>query len=296
MRDIYAEVTSKIIAALEAGTLPWIRPWKGELDRFPSNAASRRPYRGINCVLLTMEAQLRGFSRNQWITYRQASELGAQVRGGEHGTTVVFYKRPEESAADSEEKSPAPRVVPFLRCFTVFNVGQVDRLPARLQEPAAEASPWTPLHAPEKLVADSGAQINHAGFAAYYNVTEDRIQLPERELFADAGAYYATALHELTHWSGHPSRLNRSLGRRFGESAYAMEELIAEIGSAFLCASCGIDGRLQHASYIANWVQVLKEDKRAVFAAAAKAQAAADYVEGLAKPAPTEPAVLEEAA
>jgi antirestriction protein ArdC len=178
----------------------------------------------------------------------------------------------------------------------VFNIAQVDGLPARLQEPAAGASPWTPLHAPEKLVADSGAQIEHGGFAAFYNPAEDRIQLPERELFADAGTYYATALHELTHWSGHPARLDRSLGRRFGESAYAMEELVAEISAAFLTASCGIEGKLQHASYVSQWIQVLKDDKRAVFAAAAKAQQAADYIEGLAKPAPTEPAVLEQAA
>lgn len=252
MRDIYAEVTSKIVAALEAGTPPWVR-------------------------------------------HRQASELGAQVRGGEHGTTVVFYKRPDVSATEIEE-NPAPRVVPFLRCFVVFNVSQIDRLPARLQEPAAESSPWTPLHTPAKLLTDSGAQIEHGGFAAFYNPAEDRIQLPERELFADAPSYFGVALHELTHWSGHSSRLDRQLGRRFGESAYAMEELIAEIGSAFLCAACGIEGKLQHASYISTWIQVLKNDKRAVFAAAAKAQAAADYVEGLAKPAPTEPAVLEEAA
>jgi antirestriction protein ArdC len=246
-------------------------------------------------VLLTLESLLRGYGRNLWLTYRQATELGAQVRGGEHGTQVVFYKRPEVPASESEENTSA-RVVPLMRCFTVFNVAQVDRLPERLQEQEREGTAWTPLHAPAQLLAESGAQIEHGGFAAFYSPSEDRIQLPERTLFPDAGAYYATALHEITHWSGHASRLDRQLGRRFGEAAYAMEELIAEIGSAFLCASCGIEGRLQHAAYVANWIQVLRDDKRAVFTAAAKAQQAADYIAGLSRPSPSAPAELAEAA
>lgn len=295
MRDLYTEVTSKIVAALEAGTPPWIRPWTGELERFPVNGFSRRAYRGINCVLLTLEAQLRGFTRNAWITYRQAAELGAQVRGGERGTTVVFYKR-EEVPADEGEDKPTTRVVPLLRSFTVFNVDQCDRLPARLQAPTEDATRWVREHAPEQLLVDSGAKIEHGGFAAYYSPEKDTIRLPERELFADAGAYYATALHELTHWSGHPSRLDRQLGRRFGEAAYAIEELVAEIGSAFVSAMCGLEGRLQHASYVAEWIKVLKADKRAVFTAAGKAQQAADFIEGLAKPEPREPAEMAEAA
>jgi antirestriction protein ArdC len=129
-----------------------------------------------------------------------------------------------------------------------------------------------------------------------YSPEDDRIQLPERELFADAAIYYATALHELVHWSGHPSRLDRQLGRRFGEAAYAVEELIAEVGSAFLCAACRLEGRLQHASYVAEWIKVLKSDRRAVFAAASRAQQAADYVESLARPAPSAPAEVAEAA
>ncbi len=294
MRDLYAEITSKIIAALEAGTPPWIRPWGGDIEPFPTNGISRRPYRGVNCVLLTLEAQLRGFSRNTWLSYRQALELGAQVRGGERGTTVIFYKTLEVPPEVQEEARP--RVVPLLRSFIVFNVAQIDQLPERLREPATEPAGWIREQAPEKVLADSGAAIEHGGFAAFYSPADDRIQLPEPQLFADPGAYYATALHELTHWSGHESRLNRSLGRRFGEGAYAMEELIAEIGSAFLCAACRVEGRLQHSSYVANWIQVLQNDKRAVFAASAKAQQAADYVLNLVKPAPKEPAELAEAA
>ncbi len=294
MRDLYSEVTSKIVAALEAGTPPWIRPWSGDMEPFPTNGLSRRPYRGVNCVLLTLEAQLRGFSRNTWLSYRQARELGAQVRGGEHGTTVIFYKTLE--VPQEVEDDARPRVVPLLRSFTVFNVAQIDGLPDRLREPAAEPTGWVREQEPEKLLADSGAAIEHGGFAAFYSPADDRIQLPERELFADAGAYYATALHELVHWTGHERRLNRSLGPRFREAAYAMEELVAEIGSAFLCAACRVEGRLQHAAYVADWIRVLKDDKRAVFTAAAKAQQAADYVQNLAKPAPTVPAALAEAA
>jgi antirestriction protein ArdC len=295
MRDLYAEVTARIVAALEAGTPPWIRPWSGDLERVPVNGFSRRPYRGINCILLTLEAQLRGFGRNAWLTYRQATELGAQVRGGEHGTTVVFFKR-HELPAEASDDSSEPRVVPLLRSFTVFNVEQIDRLPERLQKPTAEPNGWLPEHAPEELLAKSGARVEHGGFAAFYMAAEDRIQLPERELFADAGSYYATALHELVHWTGHPSRLGRELGRRFGDAAYAVEELIAEIGSAFLCAACRLEGRLQHAAYVAEWIKVLKADKRAVFTAAAKAQQAADYLQGMAKPAPSAPAEVAEAA
>ncbi len=295
MRDIYADVTNKIVAALEAGAPPWLRPWSGELERVPTNGMTRRPYRGINTVLLTLEAQSRGFSRNTWLTYRQAAELGAQVRGGERGTTVIFFKMNEIAAPEAEEPAQA-RVVPLLRTFTVFNAAQIDQLPSRLQQPEAEASGWVRDLAPEKLISDTGAHIEHGGFAAYYSPAEDRIQLPERELFADAGSYYATALHEVSHWSAHPSRLNRSLGRRFGESAYAVEELIAEIASAFLCATCGLEGRLQHASYVADWIRVLRADRRAVFTASTKAQQAADYIEGLAKPAPKQPAELMEVA
>jgi antirestriction protein ArdC len=295
MRDLYADVTARIVAALEAGTPPWIRPWSGDLERVPVNGFSRRPYRGINCILLTLEAQLRGFGRNAWLTYRQAAELGAQVRGGERGTTVVFYKK-HELPAEAGDESSEPQVVPLLRSFTVFNVAQIDRLPERLQQPAAEANGWLPEHAPEELLAKSGARVEHGGFAAFYGPEDDRIRLPERELFADAGSYYATALHELVHWSGHPKRLDRQLGRRFGDAAYAMEELIAEIGSAFLCAACRLEGRLQHVAYVANWIRVLQEDRRAIFAAAAKAQQAADYVHGLAGPAPRSPAEVAEAA
>ncbi|MCX7143643.1 MAG: zincin-like metallopeptidase domain-containing protein [Proteobacteria bacterium] len=269
MQSIYEVVTERIIAALEAGTPPWVRPWSGQLEPVPVNAGSRRAYNGINRLLLTLEGQAHGFSRNAWLTYRQATELGGQVRGGEHGTTIVFYKRPQMAEADA--------AVPLLRCFTVFNLAQVDGLPENVAQPAAPPT-WDSLEEAERLLVGTGADIRHGGFSAFFSPAEDLIQLPERGCFANAEDYYATATHELSHWTGAPSRCNRQLTGRFGQEAYAMEEMVAEMASAFVCAYLRIDGRLQHASYVANWLEVLKRDKRAIFTAAAQAQRAADYL------------------
>jgi antirestriction protein ArdC len=274
MHNIYEVVTARIVAALEAGTPPWVRPWSGEAEPVPVNAGSRRAYRGINRLLLTLEGQARGFSRSAWLTYRQALELGGQVRGGEHGSTVVFYRQLEVQA---EEDTTKKRVVPLLRSFTVFNVAQVDGLPERIAQPAPPPA-WSPLDEAERLLVESGAIIEHGGFSAFYRPADDVIQLPDRGCFAAADDYYATATHELSHWTGHPSRCNRQLTGRFGQDAYAMEEMIAEISSAFVCAHLRIDGRLQHASYVDHWLQVLRADKRAIFTASTKAQAAADYL------------------
>lgn len=282
-RDLYAEVTNRIVAALEAGVTPWIRPWSLAFDPVPINAVSRRNYRGINAVLLTLEAQARGFSRNAWLTYRQAIELGAQVRRGESGTTIVFYKLhelPSITTVERLEDEKKPKVISFLRWYTVFNLVQVDGLPQRLQVKEAMTT-WDPNLAAETILRESKAAIRHGGNDAFYNPESDHIQLPERAQFGSAATYYNVALHELIHWTGHRTRLNRDLGRRFGEAAYAMEELIAEIGSAFLCASCHLEGQLRHANYIGNWLQALKNDKRAIFAASAKAQSASDYIESV---------------
>lgn len=282
-RDIYAEVTNRIVAALEAGITPWIRPWSVDFDPTPINAVSRRSYRGINSVLLTLEAQTRGYSRSAWLTYRQATEVGGQVRRGESGTTVIFYKLadlPHTATVERIEEDRRANVVPFLRSFVVFNIAQIKGLPANLKVKEAQAS-WDPHQAADAVLVESRAHIRHGGAEAYYSPLDDRIQLPERGCFPNASSYYATALHELVHWTGHAGRLNRNLGRRFGEAAYAMEELVAEMGSAFLCASCYLEGHLRHANYIGNWLQVLKGDKRAVFAAAAKAQQATDFIDSV---------------
>jgi len=295
MNDIYQTITDKIIAELEAGTVPWVRPWSGEADPFPRNALSQRPYRGINTVLLGMEAHCRGYATNQWLTFRQAHQLGAHVRKGERASTIIYYearmmdKDGAENLADGDEADK--RFVPLLRVFSVFNLDQVDDLPTTHQ-PVTPDFAWHAGTTPDQIIDGSGAEIRHQGFKAFYSPPNDLIYLPGKGNFADAAAYYSTALHELCHWTGATTRLGRKLGRRFGESAYAMEELIAELGAAFLSAHCRLDGRLQHASYIASWLEVLNRDKRAVFVAAAQAQKAADYLlehAGLLAPADAMP-------
>jgi antirestriction protein ArdC len=246
----------------------------------PMNAISKRPYRGVNFALLSLEAMHRGYSRNLWLTYLQAASVGAHVRSGERGTTVVFWKPRELSRAsedknvDSEHRS---RSAPLLRAYTVFHLSQIADLPKALVAPSPLPS-WSPVSEAERILRESGAVIAHGGTAAFYQPALDRIQVPDQHTFQSAERYYGTALHELAHWTGHPSRCDRRLDGRFGDDAYAMEELIAEMGTAFLSAHCRIDGQLHHASYLQSWLSVLRQDKRAIFTAAAKAQAAADFV------------------
>ncbi len=276
--DLYQVVTDRIVSAIEAGTVPWVKPWSVTADPRPVNASTQRPYRGINCLLLGLESMANGYMRSRWLTFRQAAALGAHVKKGEHGCTVVFYKLLEvpeakDQAADQSDK----RVVPLLRAFTVFNVEQMEGLPAALL-PQPRAQTWDAAAEAEAVVNASGAQVRHGAAEAYYNRRTDAIYLPERGAFADSASYYGTLLHELVHWTGHTQRCNRDFSGRFGDASYAMEELVAELGSAFLCAHCQIDGQLQHAAYVTSWLQVLKSDKKAIFTASAKAQAASDFL------------------
>lgn len=288
MNDLYQTVTDKIIATLEQGTPPWICPWIDH-TALPSNLATGKPYRGINILMLSIEAQLRGCTDNRWLTLKQANELGARVRKGEHGTPIVFFKMKEladEHGSADTDPDAQKRVVPLLRSYTVFNASQLEFLPERF---ALRPTPgWQPIGEAEQLLYETGAVIRHGGNRAFYSPSEDLIQLPPPAWFPDSGDYYAVALHELTHWSGHPRRLNRVLGRRHGIDAYAFEELVAEMGAAFLCAHCGLPGRLEHASYIDHWLDALRRDKRLIFVAAGMAQKAADFVLGetISAPAP----------
>lgn len=284
LKDIYQSVTNQIIAALEAGTPPWVCPWQaGAGDLAPANLASGRPYRGINVLLLNLRAMGCGYRINRWMTFRQARELGACVRKGEHGTPIVFFKMHEVADRNAAVATPTKRgedrkVIPLLRSFTVFNAAQLDDLPDALQ-PALPAAPdWNACEVAELILTASQAQIRHGGARAFYVPALDVIQLPERNAFANATAYYGTALHELTHWTGHPERCNRVLSSRAHIEAYAFEELVAEMGSAFLGNYCGLPGQLQHASYIDSWLQALRSDKRLIFTAASQAQKAADYL------------------
>ncbi len=290
LHDLYQTVTKKIIASLERGTAPWIRPWTGgDFDPAPANATTLRPYRGINVLLLNLQSMTRGFENNRWLTFQQALSVGACVRKGEHGTPVVFFKMHEIDATNAERRPAEERkVIPLLRSFTVFNTDQIDGLPAALAPAAAPVAVWEALDTAEHIIDASGAQVRHGGSRAFYAPAEDIIQIPARSAFGSASDYYATALHELTHWTGHPSRCNRPLGKRHGIDAYAFEELVAEMGAAFLTSHCRLPGRMQHDSYIASWLTALRSDKRLIFTAASQAQKAADYL----LPKPTELAAL----
>ena len=278
LKDLYQSVTDQIIAALKAGTQPWVCPWQaGAGDLAPANLASGRPYRGINVLLLNLRAMSCGCGTNRWMTFQQACSLGASVRKGEHGTPIVFFKMHEVGTGDAQVTVDR-KVIPLLRSFTVFNAAQIDGLPEALQ-PAPQAAPdWNACDVAELILNASQAQIRHGGARAFYAPSLDVIQLPERSAFANATGYYGTALHELTHWTGHPDRCNRVLASRAHIEAYAFEELVAEMGSAFLSNYCGLPGQLQHASYIGSWLEALRSDKRLIFTAASQAQKAADYL------------------
>ncbi len=283
MNDLYQTVTDRIVTSLEAGVPPWICPWQHGADGIHKNITSHKPYRGINVLLLNLQAMTQGYGNSHWLTYKQASELGAHVKKGETGTAIVFFKfrEVEDSKAETEDK----KVVPMLRTYTVFNTAQVDGLPERYLQAQPEHH-WSPCEEAEGILMDSGATIRHGGNRAFYSPGEDVIQLPPASYFPEADGYYGTALHELTHWTGHPDRCNRPLGRRHSIDGYAFEELVAEMGAAFLCAHCHLPARLEHASYIDTWLDALKRDKRLIFVAAGAAQKAADYALGVMQVAP----------
>ena len=279
MKDIYTEVTNRIVAALEQGTPPWVCPWR-QGSALPNNLATGKAYRGVNVLILAVEAMSRNFTDNRWLTFRQANTLGARVRQGEHGTAIVFYRMHEinDTTDGFEELSGEVRKIPLLKTYVVFNADQLNELPDRFVLPPLQ--PWQPLDVAEQLITQTDALICHGGNQAFYRPSSDTIQLPPMSSFAHADDYYATALHELTHWTGHSTRLNRLSVQRPGVDAYAFEELVAEIGAAFLCAHCGLNGVIEHASYIETWLNALRHDKRLIFVAAGAAQKAADWVMG----------------
>jgi antirestriction protein ArdC len=285
--DLYTRITNRIIAELETGTRPWLKPWNAE------HAAGRitRPlrhngiaYRRINVITLWMTATARGYACPIWLTYKQAQALGAQVRKGEQGELVVYANRITK-AEPSETGEETERAIPFLKGYTVFNAEQIDKLPPHFTAPTAPTlDPVARIARAERFFAHTKADIRHGGDQAYFAISTDRVQMPPFETFRDAGSYYATLAHECTHWTRHGTRLNRDFGRkRWGDEGYAAEELVAELGSAFLCADLGLtpEPRADHASYIANWLRVLKNDQRAIFSAAGHAERAAAFLHGL---------------
>ncbi|MBZ9772339.1 ArdC family protein [Mesorhizobium sp. CO1-1-8] len=288
--DIYARITDRIVAELEKGVRPWTQPWHS------NNAVGRvtrplrhngLPYSGMNVLLLWSEAIARGFTSPIWMTFKQALELGGAVRKGETGSMVVFASRFTRTEADAAGQE-VDREIPFLKAYFVFNIAQIDGLPDYYCEHNAEPmrDPVPRIERADRFFANTGAVIRHGGDSAYFSPATDHIQMPPLQTFRDAEAYVATLSHEATHWTSAPRRVNRDLSR-YGKdrSERAREELIAELGSCFLCADLGIAPELEprpdHASYLDSWLRVLADDKRAIFSAAAHAQRAVAFLHSL---------------
>jgi len=287
--DVYTRITERIVEELERGVRPWVQPWK------TSNMAGRvtrplrhngEPYTGINVLLLWSEAMARGFASSIWMTFRQASELGAHVRKGESASTVIYASRSKRTETDASGDE-VERDIPFLRSYGVFNVEQIEDLPEHYyRRPEPTSNPIRPIEQAERFFANIKAVIRHGGNQAFYAPLRDHIQMPVLASFRDAESYVAVLAHESVHWTANPDRVGRDLSRYSKDNTErAREELIAEIGSALVCADLGIvpelEPRPDHASYVASWLKVLANDKRAVFQAAAHAQRAVAYLHSL---------------
>jgi antirestriction protein ArdC len=276
MRDIYKTVTDQIVAELKAGVRPWIQPWSQTPGlNVPCNAVSGRAYSGVNTLLL-WTARHHGWPQPRFLTFKQALEAGGHVRKGEHGQHVVFVK--DLHVREPEEEDP--RIVRMLRTYTVFNIAQCDGLPDSLTALPKGFNPDQRDMLVDEFIAATGAKISENTFknVAAYIHAEDAIIMPAFGSFRGRVEYAATLFHELVHWTGHSSRLDRQLGARFGLKSKAAEELIAELGAAFLCAEFSIDGFIPHAAYIEDYLTLLKDDPKAIFTAASKAQAAVDFL------------------
>lgn len=281
--DSYVEVTNKIIAALENNTRPWVKPWNDGMLSLQLRY-NGKSYKGVNILILWLEALEKNYNQAYWMTFKQAKALGGQIRKGEK-STAIFYssaikeEQEEEGTEEGEEKFKR-----FMKSYRVFNVEQIDNLPEKYCikiEKSTEGGAIEKLPVLESFVSNTKAKINHGGISAYYRQKEDFIQMPLIELFKTNNAYYTTLCHELIHWTKHQTRLDRNLGgKRYGDQGYAMEELVAELGATFVSVELGIvpDVREDHVPYIASWLKVLKSDKKAIFNAASLAQKAASYL------------------
>lgn len=287
--DVYEAITNQIITAIEAGAgqvqLPWHR--KGSAIYRPINIASGKAYRGVNTVALWAAADALSYGQGIWGTYCQWQERGAQVRKGEKSSLVIFYKELEPCQSEQSSDDDAGNRRFMARASRVFNIAQVDGYTMPEVDEASDRI--DPCDAAETFIASTGAKISVGGDSAYYRPSTDTITMPHRHRFTGTETstategWYSTLLHELTHWSGASHRLDRTFGKRFGDDAYAMEEMVAELGAAFLCGDLGItaEPRSDHAAYIDNWLRILKSDRKAIFTAASAANKAAEYLASL---------------
>ena len=281
-RDHYAAVTDQVIAALEAGTLPWRRPWDTEKTggpTMPCNATTGARYRGINVLTLGMSPFAFMSCDPRWATYKQAASKGWQVKKGERGTTAYFFKRLEVPSEGGAAGGNETKHIPLLRAFTLFNASQMDG-PPDYEPPGIEEAPWRAPESTDTIVANSGAIVRIGGEKAFYSTGTDHIQMPPNFAFATAEGYASTILHELGHWTGAKHRLDRDLRNKFGSQDYAREELRAELAQTMVCAELGIaDCNFDNnAAYIASWLETLRSDRKEIFRAAADAQRIADYL------------------
>jgi antirestriction protein ArdC len=284
--DVYSMVTDRVVELLEAGTVPWRKPWKGR-NLHPCNGKSGAKYRGINPFMLEMTRACEGYEDHRWLTYKQAKEAGGNVRRGERSTLVVFWKWFETT----DRETGKVKQIPCLKYFRVFNANQCEDLDEKkLKAETDDYTPteWEAIEAAEQIGADwlassgIGDRIEHGGNRAVYRPGTDSLGMPDRDRFEVPAEYYSTMFHEMVHSTGHESRLNRFQSGEFGKESYAKEELIAEMGSAFLCGECGIEGQTieNSAAYLQGWLKALKNDKRLVASAAAAGQKASDLILG----------------
>ncbi len=282
--SIYDDITSRIIAELEAGRLPWVQPWGTAAAKvplaLPRNAATERPYSGINILILWGAVVQQGYPTQAWLTFRQALALGGNVRKGERGTTVVYADRftPEDEKRRARETGEAPGQIPFLKRFTVFNAAQCEGLPEEIAVVAPPPPPGMIEPQVEALIRATGIDFRIGGDRAFYVPALDYVQVPPPQAYFEPINWHRTALHELGHATGHASRLGRDFSGSFGTKAYAFEELVAEMNAAFCCAALGIVPTVRHADYIGSWLEVLREDNRAIVRAASQASKAADWL------------------
>lgn len=290
-RDVAAEITALIIRRIEEGVPPWTRPWRvpGAGGRPLRHCGT--PYTGINNLLLWATADARGYRSRFWMTQRQAGELGGAIRAGEHGSLSVYYSSFTKAEASPITGEGTERTVRFLRHYIVFNADQIEGLPAYFYPPDVPEKPLPPSEhqaAIDCFFASVPAEVRHGGPEAYYTPVRDFIQMPRPTSFVSIEHYASTRVHETGHWTGHPSRLARTFGKRFGDRAYAFEELVAEITAGLVCAQLGLPNVLHdgHASYVGHWLGILKGDKTAIIHAAAKAEQAFTYLMSFGASAP----------
>jgi antirestriction protein ArdC len=292
MIDLYEKITSTIIEQLEKGTRPWIKPWTGENQtpfEIPRNISTGNHYRGINIPLLWIAAEAGQYASHEWASFKQWQAAKECVAKGEKGTMIIYYDTFEREQENGEIKK-----VPFIKASHVFNRCQLVSYDAASVQPPEQKPLVERIAAVDEFVANSKAVVEYRNGGACYVPAKDTIYMPHEQAFIDTEHstatenFYSTLLHETSHWTGHPGRCNRKLEGRFGSNAYAFEELVAELSAAFLCGKLEISNapRQDHASYLASWLTVLKEDKKAILTAASEASKVVDYLQTLQQPAP----------